>query len=111
MDSSAFVFPASSAKPVTIPSIQYLKFGDTEEELFNSIRVQVDFWINGMVKADQVAERIYLLTHGDVGQEIGGERMWAQYLDSQIIDYPAKSGVVHEIMEFEFKPSRALYVA
>ena len=73
-----FVFPASAAKPVKIPSIQYLKFGDTEEELFNPIRVQVDFWMRGKVKADQVGGRIYLLTHSDVAQELGGERMWMQ---------------------------------
>ena len=111
MGSSVFVYAAQAAKPVKVPSIEYLIVGDREEELFNPIQVQVDFWVKGIKKAAQIERRIRLLTHSDVGQELGGERMWLRYLDSRTTEYPAELGVVHKTLDFLFEPMREKYVA
>lgn len=109
MGSATYIYPASAARPVSIPSIEYLMIGDVEEELFNPITVQVDFWVRGIKKAAQVERRIRVLTHSDVGQDLGGERMWLRYLDSRTVEYTAEKGVVHRILDFRFEPIREKY--
>lgn len=109
MDGTNFVYPAQAGREVTVPSIEYLLIYDREEELFNPIGLQVDFWIKGLAKARQVERRIRLLTHSDVGQDLGGERMWIRFLDGRQVLYPKDPGVVHKILDFEAKPMRELY--
>lgn len=111
MNSSAFIYASGAAKPVKVPSIEYMIVGDREDELFNPIQVQVDFWQRGIKKAAQTERRIRLLTHSDVGQDLGGERLWMRYLESRTTEYPAEPGVVHKILDFLFEPVREKYVA
>jgi hypothetical protein len=111
MNSSVFVFPGQAFKAVKIPSIEYSIVGDREEELFNPIQVQVDFWQRGIKKAAQTERRIRMLTHSDVGQDLAGERLWMRYLDSRTTEYPAELGVVHKVLDFLFEPMREKYVA
>lgn len=109
MGYSGFVYPGQAARPVKVPSIEYLMMGDVEEELFNPIQVQVDFWARGIKKAAQIERRIRVLTHSDVAQDLGGERMWLRYQDARTTDYPADPGVVHRILDFQFEPIREKY--
>lgn len=111
MDSADFIFPAQASRAVRIPSIEYSIVGDREEELFNPITFQADFWMRGMKKAAQVERRIRVLTHSDNSQILGGERMWLRYLDSQELDFPSEPGVTHKVLQFLAEPLRELYVA
>lgn len=103
------IYPAQASRPVTVPSIEYLVSSDTEGELFNPITVVVDFWARGIKKSAQIERRIRLLTHSDVGQDVGGERMWLQYQDGRTLEYPKEEGVVHRQLEFLFTPMREKY--
>lgn len=111
MGAANFVYPAQASHPVKVPSIEYAIVGDREEELFNPITVQADFWARGIKKAAQMERRIRTVTHSDTAQDVGGERMWLRYLDSIQIDYPADPGVVHKALTFLFEPLREKYVA
>lgn len=108
---SGWIHPAQSSRPVGVPSIEYLIIGDVETELFNPISVQVDFWAVGIKKAAQIERCIRRLTHSDVGQDLGGERMWLRYQDGRMVDYVADTKVVHKILTFEFEPVREKYAA
>jgi hypothetical protein len=103
------IYPGQATRPVQIPSVEYLIVGDREDELFNPILVQVDFWARGIKKASQIERRLRLLTHRDVAQELGDERLWMQYLDSRSIEYTADPGVAHRQVDFRFTPLKEQY--
>lgn len=102
MGTGKFITPGSASKPVTIPSIQYQMFSDIEEENFNPVQIQVDYWIKGIKAARAAERRLRLLTARDTSRVLGGIRMWTKYLDSRSHDYPADPGVVHRSIDFEF---------
>jgi hypothetical protein len=110
MGRAAFIYPAQSARAVIVPSIEYTLISDTESELFNPIGIQVDLWAKGIKKAAQVERRIRVLTNGDVGQDLGGERVWMQYRDARTLDYPKDAEVIHRTLDFEFEAVRGKYV-
>ena len=107
-DADGFVpiYPASAGRPVRVPSVEYYFVSDTESELFNPIRVQVDYWAKGIGRAAVIERRVRLLTHRDTSRELGAHRMWTRYLDSRSHDYPADPGVVHRSMDVLFEPLR-----
>jgi hypothetical protein len=107
---SGWIYPAQSARPVTVPSVEYTLITDTESELFNPIGIQVDLWARGIKKAAQIERRIRVLTHGDTGQDLGGERVWMRYRDARTLDYPSDAGVIHRTLDFEFEAVRGKYV-
>ena len=100
------VFPANASRPVKVPSVEYLMVGDRPTEIFSEIQVQVDVFARGLRLAGLIEKRVRLLTHKDVAQELGGERMWLQYQDSRTVDFPSDPGVIHRILDFEFTPVR-----
>ncbi len=104
------VYPAQSARPVRVPSVEYtLPITDIEEENFNPITVQVDYWARGAPKAAAIERRIRLITHRDTARVVGGCRMWTQYLDSRSHEYPAELGVVHRSLDVRLTPVRLKY--
>lgn len=100
------VYPANASRPVRVPSVEYLMVGDRPTEIFSEIQVQVDVFARGLRVAGLIEKRIRLLTHKDVAQDLGGERMWLQYQDSRQVDFPSDPGVVHRILDFQFTPVR-----
>jgi hypothetical protein len=105
----AHIYPAQSARPVRVPSVEWVAIIDREEELFNPITVQVDYWARGVPKAAAIEGHIRRLTHRDTARVLGGYRMWTLYQDSRSHQYPAELGVVHRSMDFLFRPLRAKY--
>jgi hypothetical protein len=104
------IYPAQSARPVRIPSVEYtLPIIDIEEENFNPFTVQVDYWARGVPKAAAIERQIRAITHRDTAREIGGYRMWTEYVDSRSHQYPAELGVVHRSLDFRFTPLRDMY--
>lgn len=110
MDTKNFVYEGEAGREVRIPSVEYAIVGDDEEETFNPIQVQVDFWIEGARLAAQVERRIRFLTHHPVAQDVGGERMWMLWRGSRRGSYSKKPGVTHKILFFEFKPVSELQI-
>ena len=100
------VFPANANRPVKVPSVEYLMISDRPTEIFSEIQVQVDIFARGIRLAGLIEKRIKLLTHHDVGQDLGGERMWLQHTDSRQVDFPSDPGVIHRIVDFQFTPVR-----
>jgi hypothetical protein len=108
MGTRPWLFAAQSARPVKVPSIEYLMIGDTEEENFNPILVQVDLWAPA-AKAKQIEQRIHNLTHRNVSQDLGGEWVWLRKLDYRTGSYDGpEKGVIHRILDYEFKPVKQL---
>ena len=107
MNYKDFVFEGEAGRAVKIPSIEYAIVGDTEEETFNPIDIQVDSWIEGVRKAAQIERRLKWLTHSPVAQELDGERMWLTYRGRRRGSYTAKPGITHTILFFEAKPVSA----
>ena len=106
----SYIYPAQSARPVRVPSVEYtLPITDIEEENFNPITVQVDYWARGAPKAAAIERRIRLITHRDTARVVGGCRMWTQYLDSRSHEYPAELGVVHRSLDVRLTPVRLKY--
>lgn len=103
------VYPASAARVIRIPSIDYQGFSDIELETFNPIQIQVDYFARGVGNAATIERRIRTLTHRDVRRTLGGLRLWTRYLDSRNHDYPTDAGVVHRSLDFLFEPLRAKY--
>lgn len=104
------IYPAQSARPVEIPSVEYtLPFSDVEEENFNPFTVQMDYWARGVPSAAVIERRIRAITHRDTAREIEGYRLWTQYQDSRSHEYPAELGVVHRSLDFRFTPLRDKY--
>jgi hypothetical protein len=106
LGASGLIYPAQAARPVRIPSVEYLMTFDREEENFNPIAVQVDFWAKGIKKAAQIERRIRTLTHRDVAQDLEGERLWMQFEDARSIEFPSDPGVQHRALDFVFTPVR-----
>lgn len=102
---------ANATTPVKVPSVEYLMTGDIESENFNPIQVQVDIFARGMREAGLIEKKVRLLTHHDVGQVLGGERMWLQYQDARTVDFPSDPGVIHRIVDFQFTPLRGVIAA
>lgn len=100
------IYPAQAARPVRVPSVEWLLIFDREEELFNPFLVQVDYWASGVPQAATIEGRIRAITHRDTARTIGGFRLWTRYIDSRSHDYPALAGVVHRSLDFEFRPLR-----
>ena len=100
------IYPANANRPVKVPSVEYMMIGDRPTEIFSEIQVQVDVFAKGLRVAGLIEKRIRLLTHKDVAQELGNERMWLQYQDSRQVAFPSDPGVVHRILDFQFTPVR-----
>ena len=105
------IYSANANRPVKVPSVEYIMVGDTESENFNPIQVQVDIFARGIRRAGLIEKRVRLLTHSDVGQVLGGERMWLQYQDARTVDFPSDPGVIHRIVDFQFTPLRGVIAA
>jgi hypothetical protein len=103
------IYPAQAATAVRIPSVEYLMVSDMEQELFNPILLQVDYWVKGINRAATIERHIRRLTHRDTARELGGMRLWTQYIDSRTLEYRAEVGVTHRSMDFRFTPLRAKY--
>lgn len=103
------IYPAQASRPVLIPSVEWITIGDVEDESFNPITVQVDYWAKGIAKAAVIERRIRLLTHRDTARVLGSFRTWTRYLDSRSHDYPATPGTVHRSLDFLFEPLRERY--
>ena len=89
--------------------MEWTLVGDTEDESFNPITVQLDYFARGVAQAATIERRIRQLTHRDTSRVLGTHRMWTRYLDSRNHDYPAEPGVVHRSLDFLFEPLRAKY--
>lgn len=104
------IYPANASRPVRIPSIEYLVLGQPEGESFGIIRLRVDFWAKGIALAGVIEKRLYVLTHRDVAQVLGTERMWLRFQDGRTLDYEADPGVTHRALDFEIETVRLKYV-
>ena len=105
------IYPAQAARAVRVPSVEYSLVSDIEEESFNPIIVQVDYWAKGTAASATIERRIRRLTHRDTARTLGSLRLWTRYLDSRSHQYPAELGVVHRSLDFEFTPVRGQYAA
>lgn len=105
----AHIYPAQASRPVKIPSIEYLILGNPEGESFGTIRLRVDFWAKGMALTGVIEKRLYVLTHKDVAQVLGTERLWMRYVDGRTLDYEADPGVTHRALDFEIETVRLKY--
>lgn len=103
------IYPADAAKKVRIPSVQYLANSDRDRESFNVIDVQLDFWAKGTKQAGEIERRLRLLSHRDVGQQLGEYRVFLRYLDGRTLPYPAEPGVVHKQLDFTLELIRQQY--
>lgn len=101
------VFPGQASRPVRVPSVEYLFVGDREGETFNRLRLQVDYWAKGLKAAATLERRLRVVTHGETGQVLDGERCWLRYVDSRSVAFPADLGVVHRILDFDVELTRA----
>jgi len=106
----AHIYPAQAARPVRVPSVEWLPIDDREEEIHNPILFQVDYWAKGTTLAATIERRLRRLTHRDVARVwmLDGEtlRLWTRYIDSRTHDYPADPGVLHRSLDFQIKPLR-----
>jgi hypothetical protein len=100
------IYPGNASVPVRVPSIQYGMTGDRPTEIFNEIQVQVNIFARGIRLAGLIEKRVRLLTHKDVGQDLGGERMWLQCKDARDVDFPSDPGVIHRALDIEITPVR-----
>lgn len=110
MGRADFITPAQSSRPVEVPSIEYTLVTDTESELWNAVTIQVDTWAKGWVKSAQIERRLRIITSLDVGQDLGGERVWIKHQDSRTIDYNTDTKTVHRTHDFLFEAARGKYV-
>ncbi len=105
------ILAAQASRPVTIPSIEWQVYGDTEEESFNPVSVRLDLFVTGVAKADQVEARVRNLSHRDTAQAIGSVRGWIRHLDTRDIEFPSQPGVVHRALDFTLEAVRHKYHA
>lgn len=105
------IYPASSARKVTVPSVDYRIITDTIDENFNDLTLQVDLWAEGIRVAGLIERRIRMLSHKDVYQVLGGERWLLQYEDGRTLDFPSDPGVIHRALDFHFSLLRGYNAA
>ena len=109
LEGEGAIYPAQAARPVRIPSVEYLTVLDRESELFNPVGLQVDVFARGLDLEARIERRIRMLSHHDTRQDLDGERVWLRYLDSRTVDFPSDPGVVHRILDFELEAIRERY--
>lgn len=100
---------ASASQAVTIPSVEWMLYGDTEGESFNRVFVRLDLFIKGAVLCGDVEARIRAISHRDTSQMIGTIRGWIRYLDKRDMDFPSQPGVVHRALDFSLEAVRTKY--
>jgi hypothetical protein len=117
------IYPGTAARPIRIPSVEYVIVSDVESELFNAVILQVDFWARGVGSAITIEKRIRRTTHRDTsrvlaipvppGSPAGTEpepiRVFARYLNGRTHDYRADPGVMHKSIDIQFEPVRARF--
>lgn len=102
------IYAAPTGRAVRVPSVEWIMPGpDRDSENFNVFAVQVDIFCRGDVKAKDIEQRIRVLTHSFVGQEMAGERVWAQFTDALTVNFPSDPGVIHRVLVFTFEAARA----
>jgi hypothetical protein len=110
------IYQAQSSRAVHTPSVEYsTPYSDLEEENFNPFSIQVDVFARQKAPrsaqgvAAAIERHIREITHRDTARELGGYRLWMQYIDSGEIPYPADSAVIHRRIDFRFTPLRDKY--
>lgn len=102
----AYIFEGQSTRPVRVPSIEWLLVGDIEEEVFNPITVQFDYWAN-IKDAPTIEGRLRMrLNRPGTFRVIGGIYMATLYEDGYEIEYPRGPGIKHKALRFNFIPLR-----
>lgn len=99
----AYIFPAPSTRPVRIPSIEWRIVSDYEEEVFNPITVQFDYWAKATEYRIETRLRVRLNRPGRF-RTIGGIYMATLFEDSFDVEY--EPGFRHKMMRFQFIPLR-----
>lgn len=109
MQGSDLIFPAGANRPVQVPSIEWMHYGNPEGESFEDVFVRLDLFIRGTMKAGQIEKRIRQISHRDTAQTIGGLRGWMRYLDSRDVNFPSDPGVVHRALDWTLETVRDKY--
>lgn len=103
------IYPAGASRPARVPSVEYLLFPDRDGESFNTFGLRLDVFAKPLSLAATIEKRLRVLTHGDVAQVLGSERLWLRYLDARSLDYESDPGVVHRALDFEVESVRLKY--
>lgn len=101
-----YIFEAQSTRPVRVPSVEWLITGDVEEEVFNPITVQFDYWAS-LTIAPVVERRLRArLTRQGRFRRLGDIYMATLYEDAFEIEYPAAPGIKHKALRYRMIPLR-----
>lgn len=99
----AYIVSAPSTRPAKIPSIEWRIISDYEEEVFNPITVQFDYWSVATDSTIEARLRARLNRPGRF-RYVGSIYMATLFEDSFDVEY--KPGFRHKIMRFRFIPLR-----
>lgn len=102
------VYPASAAREVRIPSVEWFMVTDRYDESRNPMIMQIDLWAKGQAVAVTIEERIRAVLHSDVRRVFAGTDCETSYIESRSHDHP-DPGVVHRSLDFRFEPVREQY--
>lgn len=93
------------------PSLEWTFIGDTESELWSPCTFQFDQWCESMSALIASERRLRALFHTSLPIELDGLRMWAEYLDGQVLATPDRNDVDGRAVRFRFTPIRSKYIA
>ena len=92
-----------------VPSLEWMKIGEAEDELWNPIVIQWDQWCHTWDDLAASERQLRRLFHQDVPIVLGGVGMWLQYVDSGDHTDAQRDNFAGGWVRFRYTPLREKY--
>lgn len=92
-----------------IPLLEYMLVADGEDELWAAHTIQWDQFTKTSEDLVTSERRLRHLFHREVPAEFGGLAMWSQYVEGEVLAYPARDKYYGRAIRFRMTPLRERY--
>lgn len=99
----------AGAETIAVPLLEWSLVADGETEIWAPTVIQVNQWCRTPAQLVSSEQTIRRLLHRDGMIEIGGLRMWSEYLDGDALQTPDRDGIHARAIRFTLTPLRDLY--
>ena len=100
---------APTSGEMIVPVLEWTLIGDAEGELWVSMIVQFDFFLESPEDSRMVERRLRSLYHRDLQRSIGPFTMFTQYVDGTMLAVPDRANYSGRSIRFQMTSLREQY--